>query len=483
MRVRTTVGLISAAVVMITVGILTYLNAELLRAPFQITPSTAIPFWALLLGVFLASFLPTVSLLLAQSLRRDLEARRQRRRARQEESIRRAYQRGVDLMSDRQWAEARRELETVLEAQPNDFDALLRFGQVLRHLGEADEAAEVHKRGAVLYPQSIALLYELALDYEAAQQRDVAKEVRNRILREFTGMGLRVTRRRRDQALEERRWKDASEHQDRIVQLLGGQLSLDPGEQMVRQGLRYQQGVSCLEEERYSEGAEIFRELLASEPRFIPAAIMLGEALQLQGGEGAREKAVEAWVEGYRQTGSPVFLQRIEDHFIEGTDPATAIETLWALIGEASNDLLPRFFLGRLYYRLEMHPEALKILEGIDERIARSRTYHFLMARIHERREDLQQALQAHLASAQQIGLTTTEYHCSVCRAKYPDWDDRCSRCGSWNSIDLDFEEERLSPAELGVREAPVWGGYAEDPELKDATVDDSGKVAAAATS
>ena len=37
---------------------------------------------------------------------------------------------------------------------------------------------------------------------------------------------------------------------------------------------------------------------------------------------------------------------------------------------DTDNDLLLRFFLGRLYYRLEMHDEALKILESIGERLA-----------------------------------------------------------------------------------------------------------------
>ena len=58
------------------------------------------------------------------------------------------------------------------------------------------------------------------------------------------------------------------------------------------------------------------------------------------------------------------FLQRIEAHFIELGEPVAAIECLRGVIAESDNDLLPRFFLGRLYYRLEMHEEALKVLDG-----------------------------------------------------------------------------------------------------------------------
>ena len=135
-----------------------------------------------------------------------------------------------------------------------------------------------------------------------------------------------------------------------------------------------------------------------------------------------------------------------------------AIETLRALIATAGNDLLPRFYLGRLYYRLEMLEEATKQLGAIEERIKSSPTYHFLLGRIHHRRGDLQKAVESFGACLRQLDIGSAEYLCWVCHHRYADWRDSCSRCGSWNSVDLNFEEERLSAEELGVLEVPVWG-------------------------
>jgi predicted ATP-dependent serine protease len=64
------------------------------------------------------------------------------------------------------------------------------------------------------------------------------------------------------------------------------------------------------------------------------------------------------------------------------------------------------------------------------------------------------------------------EYVCSVCHSRHAEWSDSCPRCGSWNAIELDFEEERLSPEALGVLEVPVWG-----------VAEDSGEISVAAVS
>jgi tetratricopeptide (TPR) repeat protein len=189
---------------------------------------------------------------------------------------------------------------------------------------------------------------------------------------------------------------------------------------------------------------------------------MLGETALLQGSAAG---ALAEWRRGYGVTGSPVFLQRIEDHFIERARPAEAIQTLHELISGADNDLLPRYYLGRLYYRLEMLDEALRQLSSIADRVAVSPTFHLLLARIHERRGQLDGAARSYLAAIKQAGLAATEYLCDACGSGFGAWSDRCEACGSWGSLELDFEEERLTPADLGVRERPVWTVTDDDDE------------------
>lgn len=458
MRVRTYIGILLGLVVVVLASYLTYQNQAFLQEPFQLGATTAVPLYVVLLAVFLVGFLPTVTLLLVTTLRSDLAQRTQRRKGREAESLRASYRRAVDLAADGQWARAASELEVVLADGSGDYDAGLLYGEVLRQLGRPDEALEVHRQAAVEYPLSVALLYQLADDYEARGEPEVAREIRSRVLREFPGMGLKVVERRRDAAICAGLWDQAVELQAQAEGFLGDRSTTGADSDLAR-GLSYQRAVDLLENDEVGPAVEILRAILADEPRFVPAAIMLGEAAALS---GDREAAVGEWLAGYSSTGSPVFLKRIEDHFIEAEKPAAAIETLRRLIAEADNEVLPRFFLGRLYYRLEMHEEALKVLDGLSEAVGSSPTYHFLMARIRERRGEARLALESYARCARASGVPETEYCCRSCGARYPEWLARCSACGSWNSVEIDFEEERVSAAELGLQPGPVWAGPSE---------------------
>jgi lipopolysaccharide biosynthesis regulator YciM len=458
--IRNYVGLLLGLVTVFYLPFLVPLNFELLvEERFQLNSETSIPVYVALLVVFFSGLLPPLVLLLIDRLKRDLAQRRNRRRLREVDSLDQRFRRAVDLHIDGQGKKAAAELEILLTERPDDFATLLRYGEVLRHQGRTEEALEAHRRASSLYPRSVALLYQLAEDYEAVGQPDVGREIRNRILRDFPDSGLGVMRRRRDAAMVSGEWGEAVRWHEKVENLLrdGGDSAALKHEEGISRGLSYQRGVARLEKDRTEEAVLIFRRLLEVEPRFVPAGIMLGEAELLMDNQ---EAALDEWKRGFKVTGSSVFLQRIEDHFIESEEPARAIETLRALIAQAENDLLPRFFLGRLYYRLEMHTEAAKILRDLGEQLDPSPTYHYLLGRICQRREDSQGAVTNFLTCLNRLGVSNVSFVCQICQAHYDEWHDRCQACGAWNSVDLDVEEQKLTAEELGVTVRPVWGGY-----------------------
>ena len=465
MHIRTVVGILLSLVVVVAASYLTNQNVELLLEPFRLGADTTVPLYWLVLGVFLLGFIPTMVFLVVTRLRGELAARRERRREREMESLERTFRRAVDLQSDGQWSKSAAELETLLAARPEHFSGLLWYGEVLRLQGRVDEALALHRRASVLYPDSVALLYQLARDYERAGDAAVATEIHNRVLRDFPAAGLAILRRRRDRALTERDWAAAAEYQEQIAAFNGGAgVEDEDTERAVRRGLDYQRGVQSLEKDRTRQAVAIFRKILDEDPEFIPAYIMLGEAELMQRAESA---ALEHWVGGFRATGSPIFLQRIEDHFIERGEPARAIETLHSIISETANSVLGRFYLGRLYFRLEMHDDALKALEGVRDRIGTSATYHHLLGRIHARRGSMELAAGEFLEAIKQAGLATTEYVCQACGARSTSWNGHCDGCGAWNTMEVDFEEEALS-ADGGGLQLPVRAVYGEPPEDDD---------------
>ena len=459
MQIRTYLGILLGVLLVVYVSFLTPLNLDLLVQPLKLGSELGIPLYAALVLVFLAGLLPAVTALLVSSLKRDLRQRRDRRRSREIESLDHRFRRATDFHLDGQLSKAAALLDELLTERPEHFATLLRFGQVLRQQGNTTEALEVHRRASVLYPRSVSLLYQLAEDYDAVGEAQVATEIRNRILRDFRDHGLNVMRRRRDRAMADEEWDEAMRWHEQIGARLKETGDADglEREQSVSQGLTYQRGVALLEKDRSAEAATIFRELLEREPLFVPAGIMLGEAELMQDNE---EAALDDWRQGFKRTGSPVFLQRIEDYHIEAEAPAQAIKTLRSLIAHTENDVMLRFFLGRLYYRLEMHDEALKALERIGERLDDSPTYHFLLGRIRQRRSDQLGAMARYLTCLKRLGVSSVNFGCQVCDTPYSEWNARCVECGSWNSIDLDIRDEQLEPEDLGVVNLPVWGGY-----------------------
>jgi lipopolysaccharide biosynthesis regulator YciM len=464
MRFRTFAGVLLALVAIVFVSYLVHLNFDLMQGEFALSSTITVPVYGALLAAFLLGFLPTVGVLLTQTLRRDLADRRARRVSRQEKSLEGGFRRAIDFWTDGQWDRALDELDTVLAERPQDFSTLLLHGEVLRRRGDAEEALEVHRRASVLYPRSVAVLIGLADDYEALGELEIADQVRDRVLRDFPGLGLRILRSRRDKVLETGEWREAERLQERISTIQPEDADSD-GDRAVRLGLIYQRAVADLEGDRFAESTKNIEAVLESESRFVPALILRGEVEALQ---GRPELAVERWSGGFKDTGSPVFLQRIEDHFIERGMPIEAIDTLHQIINSSESTLLPRFFLGRLFYRLEMHDEALRTLRDLADEISLSPTYHLLLARIHHRKGDLAAAVESYLKCVQEAGLVGGGFICRACTRQYADWRDRCGDCGSWNSVELNFELEKFSPEDLGVRQAPVWAHYGPSPDVSD---------------
>ncbi len=429
-------------------------NRDLLTEPFRLGAGIQVPLYFAVLVIFLLGFLPLITQRLIESLRRDLARRKERRDSRAADSLELTFHRAVDLERDGQLERAAREFEVVLATLPDNYSALQRYGGVLRAQGRSDEAVATHQRAAAAHPRSVAMLYELIDDYAASGQRAVAEEIRNRILRDFPDRGVAVLRQRLRDAVADADWPAATALHEKLEASEGA--VRDPE---LERGLAYQRGVQLLEDDRARDAAEVFHGLLAEAPEFLPAWVMLGEARLV---EERWDDAVDLWRAGYQATHSPVLLQRIEDHFIEREQPERAIEAVRRLIADAPEDPLPRFFLGRLYYRIEMLDEAYKSLVAVADRFRSAPTFHFLIGRIHERRGEIRLAAEAYRCCGRELGVQRSEFSCSRCQRRFSEWHDRCVGCGAWGTVELAVDPVEPPALDRRLVEAPVWsaGGY-----------------------
>jgi lipopolysaccharide biosynthesis regulator YciM len=258
-------------------------------------------------------------------------------------------------------------------------------------------------------------------------------------------------RRLRALHIKERNWDDAIDAQARLERLAGGR----PAEtdRQTGLGIRYELATGRMKQGKPRDAIAGFRKLLKDSESFIPAHVGLGRALRDSGRDA---EAIEAWHTGFESTGSPIFLTLLENHHLEREQPLAAIEALKKCVARARRDTLPRFHLGKLYFRLEMLDDALSVLGSLEGRASYAPSLHYLLGRIHDRRKNWREAADAYRKVIKEMDLVQLDYGCRACEAASTDWAPRCESCGRWNTIEVNFREE-ISLDQLGLSPAPIY--------------------------
>ncbi len=453
MKIRTVLYLMFGAIVVIVLSILYGTNKDTLDSQIVFGHGLHIPVWfALLLASGVSMLVPLLFGVL-RDLRRMLRDFSVRRQARSRQEAEELYLRGVESMLNGREERALEHFNEVLAIDPNHFEALLKGGEVLRGLRRYAEAIEFHRRAARVKEDDLHPLYSLVSDYEESGAPENAKGVLNRIIELNPKRSLAASRKYRAICVSEGAWEKAWEIQKRIEDQLSDMGRSRKAEKKYHLGIRYMLAQSLLQAGKARDAVGTLRRLVAMEPAFVPAPLALGRALLAL---RQPEEAVEVWDKAYEATGHPIFLSTIEDHYLGQEQPRRAIEALKAAIWKSKKDIIPRFFLGKLYYRLEMIDEALQQFSQMKGRVTYFPALHYYLAKIMERQGNMREALTELELVLRQAEVLKVEYICATCSRKHPAWVDYCERCGEWNSIVVDFQEERPIE-ELGISTAPVY--------------------------
>jgi lipopolysaccharide biosynthesis regulator YciM len=453
MKIRTVLYLMFGAIVVAVLTALYVTNQAALDSMLVVGRGLQVPVWFALILMSGVSMLVPLLFGVLRDLRRilrDLTARRQARSRQEAEEL---YLRGVESMLNGREEKALEHFNEVLTVDPNHFEALLKGGEVLRALRRHGEAIEYHRRAARVKEDDLHPLYSLVADYEEAGALENAKAVLNRIIELNPKRSLAASRKYRAICVSEGAWQKAWEIQQRIEDQLSEMGHSRKSEKKYHLGIRYMLAQSLLQGGNAREAIGILRRLVAMDASFVPAHLTMGKALVAL---RQPEEAVEVWEKGYEATGHPIFLSTIEDHYLDQEQPRRAIEALKAAIWKSKKDIIPRFFLGKLYYRLEMIDEALQQFSQMKGQVTYFPALHYYLAKIMERQGNLREALKELELVLRQAEVLKVEYVCATCARKYPAWVDHCDRCGEWNSVVVDFQEERPIE-ELGISTAPVY--------------------------
>ena len=453
MKIRTVVYLMIGAIVVAVLSILYNTNREALNRQIFFGHGLSMPVWFCVLMVSGLSMLVPLLFGLVRDTRRLFGNLTARRAAQSHQEAERRYLLGIESMLNGREERALEHFNSVLTINPNHFDALLKGGEVLRTLRRHAEAIEYHRRACRAKETDLQPLYSLVSDYEESGAIENAKAILNRIIELDPKRSLTAYRKFRAILISENSWEKAWEIQQKIEDLLSQMGYPRKGEKKYHLAIRYMMARRYLDQDRAREAIGVLRSLVRTDAAFVPAHLRLGKALA---GIGQQEEADEVWKEGFKATDHPVFLTTIVDHHLQDEQPRKAIEALKSALWKGKKDILPRFILGKLYFRLEMIEEALQEFKRLRGRVAHFPALHRHLAKIHERQGRYPEALKEMETVLRETDALQVDYVCRICERKYASWVEHCSRCAEWNSVDVDFREER-AVEELGISTAPVY--------------------------
>lgn len=376
------------------------------------------------------------SLYLMRDVKRFLRGLRVQREQKKRLKVQELYTKGLNSLLAKRNPEAIGFFQKVLALDPNHVDTLLRMGISQLREKNPQEAILLHQKALGLDDDNQEVMFSLAADYEEAKRYDDALGMYQKILSRDSS-NLTALIKMRDLYQRMNQWNELYEAQRRLVAN-----PLTPSEREVEHrrlvGFKYEFGRSLLEAGDLERGKKIFRGVIKLDKDFIPAYLGLGE-IYLE--EGKVKDAAELWEKAYKMTLSILLPHRLEDLYLKLGEPGKAIEIYTQALNWRPQDITLKFFLGKLYYRLEMIDEAFDILSSVDWGDKDFPDMHKLLGNIYLRRGSLGLAaseFKKALGFKKQIIIP---YVCSNCELRTADWSGRCPNCGRWNTFGVNLEK------------------------------------------
>ena len=451
MKLRTLLIIVALLVAVYAVASFAFGNMTALRQTINLG-SFAVPVYFALLIFFSAGALSILVIGGSREIGRWVEQWRMRKASKKNEEIEEEYSRGLVAVLEGNDDEALGHFRAVLERDSRHFNTLLKLGEILRAQEKYSEAIEFHRKAHHLKEDNTRPLYALVEDHEAKGDMDQARIVLGKIIA-INKNSVVAWRKLRSLHIKEKHWEKAIEAHERVEKLSNPDDAHDVADRRFGLGIRFEITTVRLEDGKIKDAVALLRRLLKENDQFIPAHFVLGEALIKDGQEA---EAIQVWYNGFEVTGSPIFLTALEEHYLSREQPLAAIEALKRCVAQARKDTLPRFYLGKLYFRLEMLDDAFSVLSSLEGRATYAPTLHYLLGRIHERRNHHRESALAYRKVIKEMDLIQLDYLCRACDATVMSWTPRCEVCGEWNSIEVNFREE-ITFEELGLAPAPIY--------------------------
>lgn len=342
------------------------------------------------------------------------------------------YREGVGRLISGDLKKARALLKKALDRDPKRVDTLIAMASLTSQEGNPEEGLELLHKAGEIDPKSMEVLFKTsAIQEETGKDEEaIASYLKLLALEKDNRKALRSLR---DLYIKHNRWQEALELQRKVLKVGPGANRVEQEKRLLLY-LRYEVAHQAISEGSPEDAKSELKDILRQEADFAPARVSLGDAYAAM---NRGDDAVKTWQEGYKKLGKGVFLERLEDYFMEREDPSSLLNFFRGLVLEQGEDLVFRLFYGKLCLRLEMIDEAKEQLKEVESSGVESSQLHLLLAETYRRCREPEQAIneyQSALGISKRLHLN---FSCEKCQHVTTEWNSRCPSCGDWDTTSL----------------------------------------------
>ncbi|MBN2135402.1 MAG: DUF1049 domain-containing protein [Acidobacteria bacterium] len=396
-----------------------------------------VPVSAVMVASFLIGLLVAFIWSLISTAVQSIETLTTKKRVKAKNELMLLYQEGLHDLLRGNYHQAEDIFKRVLKTDPKDLKALTAMGNVLRIQSKNHEAEEYHLKALLIEDNYLPALEGLFTDYISKNKWVLAKNTAEKILMHNDADVPRYKKELVKIYIAEKDWDEAIEIQNEVIKKAEKENKKE--EQNLLTCLEYQKIAEQFEKEPIKDIERKLKKIIETDKSFVPAYTKLADYYIH---EEDFANAFKTLNDGYIATREPVFIQRIETLYIDTNQPDDAIEYFKRLTEKLPNDVLPVFTLGKLYYKFEMLDQANSIFERIQAEVAYSPTLEYYIAKSDSKQENLENSIDRLKEIIRHSNILDITYQCTSCGHRTQTWVDRCPKCGCWNCVKLNPENE-----------------------------------------
>lgn len=380
--------------------------------------------------LFSSAFGAVIMLLvfMVRDTRRFIATYKLQRKQKKEDKVHKLYSTALNAILANNEIEAKGSLSEILKEEPEHTDTLLRLGDIAFMEESFDDALGYYRRALSVDSKNIEALFSIVRVMETLGRWQEALAYIEEIL-DIDPDNLSALYKKRFILEKDGKWDELIDVQKTILKHEHTEKERQR-EQSNLLGYRYEQARDNIEKGEIEKANKEFRAILRMDKNFIPAYLGLTETM-LRAGE--TEDALNFLEKSYEQTSSLIILNRLEDELINLGEPSRLIRIYKTAISNNPQDMMLRFFLGKLYYRLEMVDDAFETLRSMDKEESHPPIYQ-LLGELYLRRHQCEMAVEEFKKTMNMKRALRLPYLCSFCHYMSDDWSGRCQQCGNWNT-------------------------------------------------